>query len=291
MTAFTAAAQEITIPHAQGEVTLPARPEKVLVLDWATVDTLDAMGVPVAGVPGGNTPTYLKKYEGEEYLKVGSLFEPDVETVAASGADLMIVAARSRKAQPQLNEILPTVDFSIDNENFIDSVEARITELGEIFGKEDRAAEMVAELDAKVQRLHDAAQGKGRALMLVVSGGKIGVYGPDSRTSWLLKEVGFPSVMSEVDDRSDRGDAASYEFILEKNPDWMFVVDRDAATGNADAQPAKAVLDNELVRQTTAWKEGQVIYLNPQEAYVVMNGYQALNSLLDQVYAAVTAKS
>ncbi|WP_241557855.1 siderophore ABC transporter substrate-binding protein [Falsirhodobacter deserti] len=279
----------MTIKHQQGEVTLPATPEKVLVLDWATVDTLDAMGVSVAGVPGANAPSYLAKYESDDYLKIGSLFEPDVEAVAAADADLMIVAARSREAQPQLNGILPTIDLSIDNGNFIDSVEANIAELGRIFDKEDRAAEMTAELDAKVERLREAAQGQGRALTLVVSGSKIGVYGPDSRTGWLHNEIGFPSVMDDVDDRSDRGDAASYEFILDKNPDWMFVVDRDAAVGNEGASPAKAVLDNELVRQTNAWKNGQVVYLNPEEAYVVMNGYQALTGLLDQVYEAVTA--
>jgi len=287
MTTLAAGAQDITIPHRQGDTTIPARPEKVLVMDWAIVDTLDAMGVDVAGVPGGNTPSYLTKYEGDDYLKVGSLFEPDVEAIAASGADLMIVGGRSRKVYPQLSAILPTVDMSVDNGAFIESVKANVTELGEIFGKENRAAQMNAELDAKVALVREASQGKGRALMLVVSGNKIGVYGPDSRTGWIHNDLGFPSVLEGVDDRSDRGDAASYEFILESNPDWMFVVDRDAAVGNEDAQPARAALDNELVRQTTAWKNDNVIYLNPQEAYIVMSGYQAVNTLLDQVYAAV----
>lgn len=286
-TAMAAGAQDITIAHKQGEVTLPARPESVLVMDWAIVDTLDAMGVDVAGVPGSNAPTYLEKYNGADYLKVGSLFEPDVEAIAASGADLMIVGGRSRKAYPQLTEILPTVDMSVDNGAFIDSVKANVTELGEIFAKQDRATEMNTELDARVARVRDAAEGQGRALMLVVSGGKIGVYGPDSRTGWIHNDLGFPSVLDGVDDRSDRGDAASYEFILESNPDWMFVVDRDAAVGNEGAQPARATLDNELVRQTTAWKNDHVVYLNPQEAYVVMSGYQAVNDLLEQVYDAV----
>ncbi|WP_045389015.1 siderophore ABC transporter substrate-binding protein [Falsirhodobacter sp. alg1] len=286
--AVSAVAQDIRIPHRQGEVTLTATPQKVLVMDWAAVDTLDAMGVQVSGVPGSNAPTYLKKYEGDDYLKIGSLVEPDVEMIAAADADLMIVGARSRKVQPQLNEILPTVDLSIDNGDFIESVKANITELGAVFGKEDRAAEMVAELDGKVARLREAAEGQGRALTLVASGGKLGVYGPDSRTGWLHNEIGFPAVMDDVDDRSDRGDAASYELILEANPDWMFVVDRDAAIGSEGASPAETLLDNELVHQTTAWKNGNIVYLNPQEAYIVMNGYQAISDLLDQVYDAVS---
>ncbi|QUS35322.1 siderophore ABC transporter substrate-binding protein [Falsirhodobacter algicola] len=289
--AGSVSAQSITIPHRQGEVTLDSRPERVVVMDWANVDNLDALGVSILGVPGSNAPEYLSKFRSDDYLKLGSLQEPDVEGIAAADPDLVIVAARSRQSQPQLNRIAPTVDLSIDNDDFIDSVTANITELGEIFGKEDRAAEMNAELRSKVDRLHDAVQGKGRALTLVTSGGKIGVYGPESRTGWLHKEVGFPSVLDDVDDRSDRGDAASYEFILETNPDWIFVVDRDTAIAAEGGQAAAALLDNELVHQTTAWKEGHIVYLDPQKAYIVMNGYQAVSDLLDQVYEAVTADS
>ncbi|WP_435171420.1 siderophore ABC transporter substrate-binding protein [Falsirhodobacter sp. 1013] len=286
--AFQAGAQEVTITHRQGEVTLPAAPEKVLVLDWAAIDTLDAMGVAIAGVPGSNAPDYLSKYNGDDYLKVGSLFEPDVEAIAAADADLLILGGRSAKAYPQVEGLLPTVDLSVDNGAFLDSVTSNITELGEVFGKHDRAKEMVAELEAKVAKVRDKAQDKGRALMLVVSGSKIGVYGTDSRTGWIHNELGFPSVMDAVDDRSDRGDAASYEFILDRNPDWMFVVDRDAAVGSEAGTSAKTVLDNELVRKTNAWKNDHVVYLHPQEAYVVMNGYQAVNTLLDQIDAALT---
>lgn len=280
-------AQEITIPHAQGEATLPARPEKVLVMDWAVVDTLDQLGVDIAGVPGSNAPDYLSKYEGEDYLKIGSLFEPDVEAIAGSGADLMILGGRSRRAYDQVSDVLPTIDMSIDNLDFLDSVEARTTELGRIFGTEDRAAEMNEELEAKVAAVRDAAEGQGSALSIVVAGGKIGVYGPDSRTGWIHNELNFPSVMDGVDDRSDRGDAASFEFILDRNPDWLFVVDRDAAVGNEGGQPAKAVLDNELVRQTNAWKNGHVVYLDPEDAYIVMNGYTAVNNMLDQIQTAL----
>lgn len=281
-------AAEITVAHRQGEVTLPAIPQKVLVLDWATIDNLDALGVTVAGVPGGNVPDYLSKYSGDDYLKVGSLFEPDFETVAGTGADLMIVAARSRDAQPQLNQILPTIDLSVDNTDLIGSLKANLTELGAIFGKEERAAELVAELDGKVDRLRAAADGKGSALTLVTNGGKIGVYGPGSRTGWLHSAVGFPAVKENVDDRVDTGDGASFEYILESNPDWLFVVDRDAGVGD-DTGAARALLDNELVRQTTAWQKDQVVYLEPMRAYIVMNGYTALTSLLDQVYEKVSA--
>lgn len=72
-----AAAQEIVVKHAQGETVLPGRPAQVLTFDLASLDTLDALGVDVAGVPGSNMPEFLAKFRDDRYLKIGSLFEPD----------------------------------------------------------------------------------------------------------------------------------------------------------------------------------------------------------------------
>lgn len=72
------------------------------------------------------------------------------------------------------------------------------------------------------------------------------------------------------------------------NPDWLFVIDRDAGVGE-NTGAAAALLDNELVNQTTAAQEGQIIYLDPQAAYITMHGYEGLMLLLDQVLEGLTA--
>ena len=79
----------------------------------------------------------------------------------------------------------------------------------------------------------------------------------------------------------------SFEFILEANPDWLFVIDRDAATGTG---ASKAILDNELVQQTTAWKSGQVVYVDPVRSYVVNGGLPAFTALVEQVGTALAGK-
>ena len=70
---------------------------------------------------------------------------------------------------------------------------------------------------------------------------------------------------------SRHGQPISFEYIQKVNPDWLFVVDTDAARGNAGAG-ARAVLDNPLVAQTTAWDNNQVVYLSP-DAYLALGGY------------------
>ena len=53
---------EIKIKHDldEQEVVLTKVPEKIVVLDFGVLDTLDSLGVEVAGVPQNAVPEYLK---------------------------------------------------------------------------------------------------------------------------------------------------------------------------------------------------------------------------------------
>jgi iron complex transport system substrate-binding protein len=275
-------AQEKIVSTPQGEVTLPGVPAKVLVQDWAAFDDLSALGIAVAGVPSSNAPTYLADQIPADAIQIGSLFEPDFEGIAAAEADVYFVAARSASAFETSKDIVPTIDLSVDNADIVEGVKANMIKLGEIFDMQDHAAALNDELDAKLAEVTAAAEGKGTALVLVTNAGKLGVYGPDSRVSWIYNNVGMPSALESVADGDHGGDAVSFEFLLEVNPDWVFVVDRDAGTGE-NAGSAEALLDNELFNQTTAAKEGQIVYLDPQASYISMHGYQGVMLLLDQV--------
>ena len=282
-------AEALTIKHTQGEVTLQETPKKVLVLDINALDIIDALGVEPAGVPGSNLPSYLSKYASDDYAKVGSLFEPDYEAINAAEPDLVIVGGRSRTKFREVSEIAPTIDLSVDSEPFTEALKANITTLGEIFDRREKAAEMIATFDDKVQELKKSASDAGTALILVTNAGKVGAYGPNSRVGWLHKEIGFRPVEDDIDDRFHGGDIVSFEYILEKDPDWLFVIDRDAGVGNA-GNSARATLDNELVARTQAARNGRTVYLDPQAAYVVSAGYTSVSKLIDEVEEAVSRK-
>jgi len=282
-------AADIVVQHAQGETTLPGVPTKVLVQDWAAFDNLQALGVAVAGVPSSNAPSYLQDVVPADALQIGSLFEPDFEGIAAAEADVYFIGGRSASVYPTAKDILPTIDLSLaDNSDIIGGIKGNLAKLGEIFGAQSKAAELSAALDAKVAEVKAAAEGKGNGLVLVTNAGNVGVYGPDSRVAWIHNQVGIPSAMQNVKDGDHGGDGVSFEFILETNPDWLFVVDRDAGTG-ASTGAAAALLDNELVNQTKAAQQGHIVYLDPQAAYITMHGYTGVMLLLDQVLAGLTA--
>src|SRR3712207_6877213 len=72
-----AESDEVTVAHAQGETAVPVDPQRVVVFDVGVLSTLHSLGVEVAGVPEATYPESLAQYSGDEYAKVGSLFEPD----------------------------------------------------------------------------------------------------------------------------------------------------------------------------------------------------------------------
>lgn len=282
-TVSLATAQEITVTHAQGETVLPGTPVNVATFDFATIDTLDALGVEIKGVPASNLPEYLAKYAADSYAKIGTIFEPDYEAVNALAPDLIIVAGRSSAALPELAKIAPTIDLSNDWASFEASIKDNSRKLGEIFGKEAEVEALIATLDEKIAAVKADAADAGTGLIVLTSGAEVTAYGTGSRFGWIHDTLGVTPAIADVE-AATHGDAISFEFILETNPDWLFVIDRDAATGEG---AAAAILDNELVAQTNAWKNGNVVYIDPVRSYIVNGGLPAFTVLVDQVGAAL----
>ncbi len=278
--------QDITVKHAKGETTVAAEPKTVVVFDMASLDTLDALGVKVTGVPGGRKPDYLKKYESDDYSKVGTLFEPDYEAVNAAAPDLIIVGGRSSAKYADLAKIAPTIDLSVDPDDFVASAKSNAETLGKLFHKEKEVADHIAKLDASTAALKKKAATAGKGLLILTTGGKMSAYGPGSRFGVIHTDFGFVPARDKLD-VGTHGQAISFEFILETNPDWLFVIDRDAAIGR-EGEAASQFLDNDIVGQTNAWKNGRVVYLNAAGWYVVGGGLTALQKNVDQLTEALS---
>ncbi len=282
-------AQDMTVRHAQGETRLPPNFGPVLVFDMPSLDTLDALGVAVAGVPTGLKPPHLAKYDGPSYAKIGTFFEPDYEAVNAADPGLIIAGGRSAPKYAELSRIAPTVDMTIDQNDFLASSIANAETLGRIFGKTALVKQRVDRLRASIAELKAAAATAGKGLLVLTTGGKMSAYGPGSRFGILHTEFGIQPAAPNLK-VANHGQAISFEFILETNPDWLFVIDRDAAIGQ-DGKPARQFLDNDIVRRTTAWRKNQVVYLNGGNWYIVGGGLTALQRNVDDLLAALTRKS
>jgi len=71
---------------------------------------------------------------------------------------------------------------------------------------------------------------------------------------------------------------------VEKNPEYLFVMDRDAAIGTDGAQLAKEIVENELVMDLDVYKNGNIVYLaHPAVWYTAEGGIQALDIMLQDL--------
>jgi len=280
LAASPALADSVTIETARGPAEVPVMPEKPVVLDVAALDTLDALGVAPAGTVDKIYVDYLDEAKAQAEV-VGTLFEPDFEAINALAPDLIVVGARSAEQVGPLSQFAPTIDMTIWGDKVIDQAKDRLAAYGEIFGRQAEAEAVAARLDAGLKRAKAAVAGKGTALIVMTNGPKVSAYGKGSRFGWLHDELDLPEAVESVAEAT-HGEAISFEFIRDANPDWLLVIDRSAAIGAEGARAAET-LDNALVAETTAWKKDQVIYLNAADIYVAGGGVQSLMNTFDRI--------
>jgi iron complex transport system substrate-binding protein len=288
-TATATATETIQVEHAQGTTAVPLNPQRVVTFDMASLDTLDALGVDaVKGVPQQSVPTYLEKYAGDGYTNVGTLFEPDYEALPALEPDLIIVGGRSSAAYAELAKTFTVIDLSADSTTFVDSMKKNVTTLGRIFDKQDAAAAALTALEGRIAKVKTAAADAGTGLVLLTSGGEVTAYGTGSRFDAVHSVFGVTPAVQKIQHEAQHGEAVSFEFIARANPDWLLVVDRDAATGES-GKSAQQVLDNALVARTAAWKSDQVVYLDPEAWYIVGGGLTSAGTMVGQFENAFKA--
>lgn len=281
---FSTAASATELTTLSGPVTIDETPQTVISYDVGALDTLTALGVDVAGITQPMLVPALTGLDDGSRANIGTLFEPDFEQVFALKPDLIIAGPRTRDQIDALSKIAPTVDLSPFSEDIGEVVLTQTRELGELFGKEDEAAALLAHLDASLAEVRGLTEGAGKGLIVMTNGPKLSVFGPGSRFGWVHDTLGIEPLMENVEEQT-HGEAVSFEFLHEANPDWMIVFDRTRAT-NGDGPKAEETLDNELIAQTTAWQKDQVIYVHSADFYIATTGVRSLQDTVDQFIAA-----
>jgi iron complex transport system substrate-binding protein len=277
--------KEVTFTHEYGEVTLEKNPEKVVVFDFGILDALDALGVEVAGLPQAIVPESLEKYKGSEYTNVGSLKEPDFEAIHELQPDVIFISGRQAELYDQFAEIAPTIYVDVDYADYIPSLEENFNLVAELFEKEDILKTKMEELQSSIDEVNkEASASDSKALILLANEGKVSAYGPGSRYGFVHDAFGFKAVDENLE-VSQHGQSITFEYILEKNPDVIFVIDRSAAIGGEVG--AKETIENELVKKTNAYKNGKIIYLDAVNWYIAGNGISSTQAMTEEVKAAL----
>ncbi|WP_044640656.1 siderophore ABC transporter substrate-binding protein [Risungbinella massiliensis] len=278
-------AQKITIEHKLGKTDVPLNPKKVVVLDFGTLDSLDKLGVEVVGVPQNSLPSYLSKYKDSKYTNVGTLKELDFEKINELEPDVILISGRQEEAYAELSKIAPTVFTGVDTAKYMDSFKANARTLGKIFGKEAAVEAELTKIDQTIQTTKEkAAASQKNGLVVLANEGKVSAYGPNSRFGIIHDVFGVTPVDPNIQ-VSTHGQNVSNEYILEKNPDYLFVVDRGAVVGGTSS--AKAAIENEIVKKTKAYTNQNIVYLDPNYWYLSGGGLISVSEMVKQIEAAI----
>jgi len=275
----------VTVIHELGEAVVPRNPERVIVFDYATLDILDAMGVDVVGLPKGSIPEFLSKYNDDKYENLGSLKEPNFEKIYELKPDVIFISGRQADLYEDFAKIAPTVHLTVDGGNYMESVKSNVGVIGEIFNKEDAVAEQLKKIDSEIKALNEKVTAEGKnALVVLANDGNISAYGEGSRFGIIHSDFGFVPVDEKIQ-VTTHGNSISFEYILEKNPDYIFIVDRAATTGGSVS--AKQIFDNDIVKQTEAYKNGKIVYLNSQVWYVASGGLTGTLTMVEDIQSGL----
>lgn len=271
---------EITDVH--GTVKVPVNPKNVVALDNRTFETLADWGIKLAAAPKAVMTADSPYVKDESVLDVGNHREPNLEIIAAADPELVIVGQRFATFYDDIKELVPNaavIDLNFDvsenadspGENLVDGLKNSTIALGKIFDKNHEAKELTDSFDKAIENAKSAYNGKDTVMSVVVSGGSIGFSAPYSGRVWgpMYEIFGWVPAL-EVDGSSSdhQGDDISVEAIAQSNPDWIFVLDRDAAVSSAsEAVPAQDVIDNSpALKNTKAVSRGKIVYA-PKDTY------------------------
>ena len=269
------------------ELEVPYNPERIAILDMASMDILDNLGVGdrIVGT-AGTSLDYLQQYvTNDNVANLGTIKEADMEAVMACDPDIIFIGGRLSKSYDDLSEIAPVVYLATDSEKgVVESVNTNARTIASIFGLEEQVDDKMAGFGERIAALRSFAEGKNAIVGLVTSGG-LNVLGNDGRCSVIGREIGFENIGIDSNiDTSTHGNEASFEFIVEKNPQYLFIMDRDAAIQSEGAKLAQEIVENELVMGTDVYKNGNIIYLaHPAVWYTAEGGITALDLMLQDL--------
>ena len=278
---------QISVTSKAGDISVPADVSKIAVLDYTSLDTLQALDATdkVIGLPlSSNVPASLASFKTDKYADFGAVNNVNLEKLAAAQPQLVISADRLQKQTDALKQIAPTYHYSIDTNNYWQSFHEQTLNLAKIVGKTSEAEQKLKALDEEAAKLSEKTKGK-TALIVLVNNDKLMAFGQHSRFGLIHDKLGFTPADASIK-VGTHGQSISYEYITEKNPDYLFVIDRaSAVTGKSGG--AEAALNNDIIKQSKAAKENHIVYLDANNWYLMNGGLNAMHEMVTEVGSAI----
>lgn len=293
-----AAAGSVTVTDNNGEHTIKTPLTSVVATDNRTFETLSDWGIKLTAGAVALMPKGIAYKTDSSIVDLGNHREPNLEAVVAVAPDVIVNGQRFAQFHDDFTKLAPNAAVleldPRDGEPFDAELKRQVTVLGEVFGKQTEAKKLTDDFDAAIARVKAAYKPESKVMGVITSGGNINYAAPGAgRTLGPLFDILGLTPALEVEEASTdhQGDDISVEAIAKSNPDWLLVMDRDAAVSADDAgyKPANSLLESsEALKNVTATKQGNIVYM-PADTYT-NEGIQTYTEFLNDFADALEGK-
>ena len=289
-------------------------PKRVAIYDYAILDILDAVGFENTGIEQLVVPSkdslpdelaYYKNLGDDKVVSGGSLFYVDWDVLDLVEPEVVILGGRSfgmnaagerldsdanKKFREDTEERYADASFvrlamNTSNSQLITDMESNVAKLAEIFPDlAPRLEAKMAEVKAAAADISEKAQASGkRALFcMMVDQTTLSVFNPESRFDMLYEDFGFIPVDDSSTDWTDQhGFDVRAEYVLEKNPDVIFVLDRSATVGSGAG--AENFRNDPVIAKTAAAANCDIYVLSGNAWYTMTGGFTSVEVMLADV--------
>lgn len=270
------AASSVTVEDNNGSHTIALPLKSVVATDNRTFQTLSDWGVELTAGAVALMPSTNPYKSDDSVLDLGNHNEPDLEAVVAVAPDLIVNGQRFTQYADDFAKLVPdatVLDLDPrDGEPFESELKRQVTVLGEVFSKQTEAKKLTDDFDTAVARAKKAYDANDKVMAVITSGGNINYSAPTTgRTLGPVYDILGLTPALEIEDASadHKGDDISVEAIAASNPDWILVMDRDAAVASDEAdykEANKLISSSEALKNVSAVKNEKIVYM-PADTY------------------------
>lgn len=228
-------------------VRLPQKIERVISLAPNLTENIFAVG---AGDRLVGVTTFCNyPLEAEKIRKVSDTQTPNVETIIALKPDVVFVSTASQLENFTKTLAEKNIAVFVTNPNNLEDVFRNLKTFGELFGTEEKAEKLIADLKQRVSATEEKVKGNERVKVFVqIDKDSLFTIGKDSFITDLVSRAGGDSLTKTVENAYPN---ISKEYALALKPDAIIL-----------SESPNNLEPNEVFKNSNAVKNGKVFKIN-----------------------------
>jgi len=239
------------------------------------------------GIAKSNLPPVLDEFKKDKYPNIGTLFEPNYDTLDLMLPDLIIIGGRSASLYETLKEKYPMADIlDVSNTNYSFSIQKEVFHnIGLIFpNAKDILNQKILEFEEKILEINLKANGL-NTLFISINEGQLSVFGLNSRYHTVFSDFGFSAADPNQETFNSHGNSVTFEYISAVNPDVILFMDRGAAIGTSGS--IIEIINNPLILNTNAGKNSKIVVLDSYAWYILPGGLSSTETMIKDLKKVV----